>query len=671
MADFWREAYPIILEVLRNTVLLFPLGFIYGATNFSPSERKLVKKIIAGLAIGFVGILVMMNPWMIDQGIFFDTRSVLLTVAGAFFGGISTAIAAFGMLIYRIAIGGIGVIAGSLTIVFTASLGLSWSYLRRKLPKMPLALEYYVLGLIAHIITILCQLAILGPSGGDILKQVWLPIITLFPFFTMILALAVRNQRDRLAAHEELLKQKILLQASIDATKRMEIFAIDANFMYLSFNEFHRQSIEKYYHRKVETGLNYLDIIQNDPMRERIKSMVDSALKGSALTQIVEVETTPGKFLEEHYTPIIDQDDTILGVTIFSHEITDRKQYQDSILYLSYHDALTGLHNRRFHDEELIRLDHPEFYPLSIVTCDVNGLKLINDAFGHDSGDIILQTFAKILETFFEGIAVPCRLGGDEFEVFLPNTNPEEAKRMISRLEDEIHKHSMYGLTLSASIGTASIDGSIPSSEVLKFAEDDMYKHKLYDLHVRRNSTIQLILDALFQKMPEERYHSKRVADVAHRIARAMDLESDDLDQVKLLGAFHDIGKINIDPAILEKPGALSVEEWASVKRHSETGYRILSSAPDFVDIAAAVLSHHEHYDGSGYPQGLKGPEIPLWSRILNVADAFDAMTSSRPYRPTLTISAAIAEIKRCSGTQFDPQVVEAFELAMSKKKIQ
>lgn len=658
----------ILIDLIRNSVLLFALVFVYGATNFKPREKSLNKKIFLGLIIGGFSVLIMLNPWTSAPGLIFDTRSVLLSVTGMFFGWVTTLISVVISMVYRIIVGGAGVYAGVLTIITTASVGLSWKHIRKLIKKLPRWLEFYLFGVIVHIVTLLCQLAIPWPGAFDVIASIALPFLGLFPIVTMVLAISIDNQIERLSAHEELINSKLLLESSIDSAVSMEIYALDRKLNYLVFNQYHQLSMEKYYNKQISIGDSFLDMIEDDEMRYRLESFFKKALEGEAFSRILEVETTRGKFLEEHYSPIRDSKGDIIGITVFSQDITDRKKYEESILYLSYHDALTGLFNRRFYMEELARLDRPEFYPLSVVMSDINGLKIMNDAFGHDAGDELLKLVSDELKKAFGNHGEVARIGGDEFVVLLKNTSKIKTANMVETAKRNIEENELNGMRTSVSFGFEVKDDRLSMAEVIKLAEDDMYKHKLFEVTSNRNEAIRTVLHTLHVKNPREEVHSRRVSEYCYKIGQAVGLRKDELDLLKVIGNLHDIGKIAIDESILNKPGTLSSEEWAAIKRHSEIGYRILSSSPEYTEIALDILSHHEHFDGTGYPQGLSGNDIPFKARIISIADAFDAMTSERSYRKAMKIEEALKEIERCAGTQFDPFIAGKFVEAMRNK---
>lgn len=350
-------------------------------------------------------------------------------------------------------------------------------------------------------------------------------------------------------------------------------------------------------------------------------------------------------------------------------DISERIQKEEEILYLSYHDHLTGLYNRRFYEAELKRLDTERNLPLTLVLGDVNGLKLVNDSFGHVLGDELLKKTAEIIKKCCRCDDIVARLGGDEFIIILPKTNSLATEKLIRRIKDLALKEKVGSLDISISFGyETKTEKTEDIHEIFKRTEDNMYRNKLYTNSGIRSKTIDVIMNTLYEKNHREMMHSKRVSQICEAIAVQMNLEKEDVDQIKVAGLMHDIGKIGIDENILNSSGNLNNDEWEEIRRHSEIGYRILSSANEFLEIAAFVLQHHERWDGTGYPKYLKGDEISLVARIIAVADAFDAMSSVRSYKRALSETETIEEIKRCSGTQFDPKIARIFVEKVLKK---
>lgn len=341
--------------------------------------------------------------------------------------------------------------------------------------------------------------------------------------------------------------------------------------------------------------------------------------------------------------------------------ITENKEHLERIEHLSFHDQLTGLYNRRFYEEELQRLDTARNLPLSLVMLDVNGLKLTNDAFGHLAGDELLKSVAGALRNQCRTDDIIARIGGDEFILLLPETAHDEAGRIVERIQAEIKSLSVSNVPVSVSIGCQTKNDTIePIMEVFVKAEDQMYRKKLTESQSMRNKTIQVILETLNAKNEREKIHSENVSMISRNIGEALELSYQTLKEIEIAGLMHDIGKIAISEAVLNKKGPLTESQYVEVKKHPESGYQILKSVDAYSSLAEYALSHHEKYDGTGYPKGLKGNEIPLISRIISVADAYEAMISDRAYRQAISHEEAIEELKRCAGSQFDPKIVQA-----------
>ncbi len=343
-------------------------------------------------------------------------------------------------------------------------------------------------------------------------------------------------------------------------------------------------------------------------------------------------------------------------------DITEQKEAEERIRYISFHDSLTGLYNRYFLEEEMKRLDTERQLPIGIVMIDLNGLKLINDTYGHEKGDAMLKKLADILKETCREEELIARWGGDEFVILLPGTDTEEVKSVCQRIARNCQDAFVEDIPLSIAIGTAQKDTMDKTlNKVLNEAEDAMYKSKLSESRSARSSVLNALLKVLAEKSFETETHSLNMKRVALQIGEGLNLPKTELNRLSLLTTLHDIGKVNISEEILTKNGPLNEKEWEIIKKHPEIGYRIARATEEFSHVAEDILSHHEHWDGSGYPRGIKGNDIPLLARIVSIADAYEVMSSGRPYKKAMSQEEIILEFKRCSGRQFDPELVEIF----------
>jgi len=378
--------------------------------------------------------------------------------------------------------------------------------------------------------------------------------------------------------------------------------------------------------------------------------------------KIKNIKTGEERFVHSKAILLVNEGGNAVKVVGTIQDITEYKKAEEEILYLSYHDQLTGLYNRRFYEEELKRLDTERNLSMTIAMGDVNGLKLINDSFGHAIGDELLKKAAEVIKKGCRADDIIARLGGDEFVIILPKTDAFETEQIIKRINDLSLKEKVGSIDISITFGHETKNNKEENiQEIFKNTEDHMYRHKLSESSSMKSKTIDLIMNTLFEKNNREMLHSKRISEICEDIATKMNFNKEDVNQIRIAGLMHDIGKIGIDENILNKTQKLSSDEWKEIEKHSEIGYRILSSVNEFSEIAEHVLEHHEKWNGKGYPRGLKGEEISLQARIIAVADAFDAMTRDRTYGKALSEEEAINEIRRCSGIQFDPTIARVF----------
>lgn len=347
-------------------------------------------------------------------------------------------------------------------------------------------------------------------------------------------------------------------------------------------------------------------------------------------------------------------------------DITNSKLQFLQIQYLSNHDQLTGLHNRQYYDSAKKRFDQPDYLPLSVMYVDINGLKLINDAFGSEAGDRMIQTTGSVLKANIREQDVVARIGGDEFGILMPNTDLQTCiarmqviRDAFSAYNDSIRDRALV-INLSTGYSTKS-EISTDLAQVEKEAEANMARRKLFDQKSHHNAVLSSIMTTLFERSFETEEHAERIDHFCAIIGTRLSLSHEEMDKLHLFAILHDIGKIGISDQILNKPSSLNDEEFAVMKTHPEIGYRIAMASPDFASIADLILTHHEHWDGTGYPNRLAGNKIPLLSRILAIADAYDAMTQDRVYRKALSRETAIAEIRSNAGSQFDPEIAAVF----------
>ncbi|MFW6030358.1 MAG: HD domain-containing phosphohydrolase, partial [Halanaerobiales bacterium] len=338
----------------------------------------------------------------------------------------------------------------------------------------------------------------------------------------------------------------------------------------------------------------------------------------------------------------------------------DNLKMSSSLQKSAYFDTLTGLYNRTYL-EKILPKYRDGGLPLSIIIGDLNGLKVTNDVFGHAAGDKVLKKMAEILKDTCPEDALVFRWGGDEFFVLLPGKEEQETNKICSEIKEKTYNINDTSVKLSISLGSISRKNNEELSGLIKEAEDRMYRCKLLESKSYRSSLILSLKETLAEKSYESAGHVERMTSLAIKVGERMGLSGNELDDLRLLAMLHDMGKVAISDDILNKAGPLNDEEWEEIKKHPEAGYRIAQSSMELFQISPYILSHHERWDGGGYPLGKKGLEIPLLSRIIAVVDAYDVMTNGRPYKEAISHEEAMEELDRCAGNQFDPNVVRIF----------
>ncbi len=352
-------------------------------------------------------------------------------------------------------------------------------------------------------------------------------------------------------------------------------------------------------------------------------------------------------------------------------------------------DELTGLYNHRsFHEriEQEIARGSRFGGTFSLIMLDIDLFKAYNDIYGHLAGDQVLRKVGRYIESSIRSIDLAFRYGGEEFSVILPEARLDDAYKVAERIRKTIEsKTSSRAMPITASLGVGNWpNDGVMKEEIIGLADAALYRAKQtgrnrtclssdvlkpdssligIELEARpRALSIIYALAATVDAKDSYTYgHSRKVSEYAVAISEALSLPQDKITTIRAASLLHDIGKVGVPDSILNKKEPLTEDDWKPIKGHPKLGVEILRHVIDLVNCLPAIMHHHEHYDGSGYPTGLKGDQIPFESRILAVADAYDAMTSPRPYREQLSMEEAINELRRCTGTQFDPEMVEIF----------
>ncbi|MGI5880817.1 MAG: HD domain-containing phosphohydrolase [Syntrophomonadaceae bacterium] len=394
---------------------------------------------------------------------------------------------------------------------------------------------------------------------------------------------------------------------------------------------------------------------------------VEKTLKTRVITRIEYsiIKNRLEQFYEARLLPIPDD-----HIFVIIRNITDRKLMEDKLVYLSMHDSLTGLYNRNYFKLEFNRLEKLTNLQVALIICDIDGLKLINDTLGHDAGDTLLIQAAQIIKSTLRQSDFVSRIGGDEFAIILYECSQKGVESFLNKINENIIKFNSgdSAVPLSISMGSAvRNDPSKTMEELFKEADDNMYRQKLFHRRSSLNNLINTMMNTLSERDFINQGHTDRLQKLVYMMGKSLNMPRNKLAELKLLAQFHDIGKVGISDSILFKNGPLNPSERTEIERHAEIGYRIACSSPLLMPISDWILKHHEWWNGKGYPCGINGEDIPIESRILALADAYDAMTNERPYRKAMTHDEAIQEIKDNAGKQFDPELTDLFIAQINK----
>ena len=672
----------VTVALFENAVLLLALSVAYEITYLLPYKRFRIKSLLNGLLISLVCFAIMGVSFPLNETVIFDTRTILISVTGLIFGTITTTIVAVSAIVFRIVtMPGIGVLPGVSSIVTSALTGLLWRHCIFKKYIKWNWLSIYIMSIVTHTIMILGMFLLPYPMSIEVIKIIALPIMIIYPTVTVLLSLTL-IKRMELRENQEARQQSEERFRSISESISDVFWTMDlnlkTNFVSSSIKQLTGETQEEHLSKSMEEKFSKKSLeklnkiikeefdLENDPecdkKRTRMFDIEHYCADGSTV------------WLSMKASFVRDGQGKVVGIQGISRDITDIKRSHDEISYLNEHDVLTGLYNRRTYEKELLHLNRKEHLPLSVILVDINGLKLINDALGNDKGDEIIVQTSKLLKEIIRKGDFLARIGGDEFCILLPKTDIKTAREFFKLIDSECEKYNSQKNNtyshINISYGAATKENKEDDfKEIYKEAEDNMRRRKLLASKSSRNAVISSIKATMQEKSCETIEHEQRMSLLARKIGAYLNLSEIEIESLDLLSKLHDIGKVGIPEQILRKPGELTDKEWDEMRKHPEIGYRIAMSSADIAPVAEYVLSHHERWDGLGYPRNLQGKNIPLLSRILSVVDAYDAMTEGRIYSKKMSKEEALQEIKRCSGTQFDPEIAESFIKIMTEEE--
>jgi len=657
----------MILDVVTNIALLLILSVVYATYPFKDYKTLSSHSILVGCVVGVFGILIMLKPFVLATGVVFDSRSILICVTGMFFGFVPAALASFIMALYRIFTGGSGLPTGLLVILFSLLVGTLWHKyrLRSFVEKQKLLnLEFLLVGFINHIGMFFIMFTMPSSLRPLVLSTMAFPILVYYPIGSYLLCLLLYSQMQRFTTIKELKKSEQQFKTMFEQAP------IGMSLTNLITGEI------------TSVNQSYLDILamkREDLLCRRWEEITypeDKKISAEITEKMRLGDEGPFNFDKRFIRSDGSVVWTNLSLSVFDPgeegvmeslcmtiDISQRKSEEERVLYASTHDSLTDLYDRSHFETYVRDLKVEGKLPLSVVFGDVNALRIINEAFGREEGNLLLQRIASIIKKSIKPEDYASRVGGDEIALILFNTPVSDAELLIKEIREKVSELKVQNsVRTSISLGVCGMNTIEEDlNEIIKKAEKDVGNRKLMESPHMRGRAVYAIINTLHEKNKREELHSRRVSDLCEKMAQVLEMSEWQVSELKLLGLLHDIGKIAISETILNKQGKLSGEEWIEMKRHAEIGYRILIAVDDMNYLAGYVLAHHERFDGTGYPKGLKGLEIPLQSRIISIADAYDAMTAERTYRKAISVEDAAKELLKHAGSQFDPDLVVVF----------
>ena len=646
--------------LLDNAALLIASTIFYQVSTYIKETYDQSSEVFDAFLFGIIGILIMSFPYVPSPGLYIDTRSILVGLIAYIFNKKTSHFLMISLILYRLILGGDGAFVGIIIILLSGLIGYLFRFIDLKYLRLYSILNFYLLGIIIHVILTLCIMFMSNTNYAIAFMNSVIPLLVIFPITTVVVGKLFIIQREQinqlqLTRFAEKRFRSLFEQAQIG------ICYLETDGSFINTNDYFNQMFQ--YTRDELMSLNIRDL--NDKTEYN---------QNYALTQLLNDQYAVDHTVEK---PLLRKDGTTFWANIsvsrirFNQEdiymstvidISERKKAEEMMHYLNYHDQTTGLNNRQYYESHIEKVDVEGNYPLTLIKIDINGMKLINDAFGYEMGDTLVKKVVSLIKPIVYNSDMFCRFGGSDFLIVYTKVQKPYIDIIMAQINHMMTNETIQNIKVSVSSAYAVKSSSEEDLNlVLKKAEMRLSREKLIDTSSMLSRTIEIIMNSLYEKNSREMEHSKRVSYWCEKIAQRMNLDSHIVSKLRIAGLMHDIGKIGIPDSILDKPDRLTEEEFNLIRKHSEVGYRILSAANEFSEIADYILAHHERWDGMGYPKGLKGSEIPIYARIISVADSFDAMTSDRAYRKAMSFQQAKQEIIKFSNIQFDPSVVKVF----------
>lgn len=627
-------------------------------------KPTLLLKFITALSLMLAQVVIMLIPAYLGGAIAFDLSAMVIMIAYGFFGVIYGHITFLTTVIFLI-----------VRFIFFGEAYGSWLYFIQIIPilfgivliylfhnKIPLnkglrtpSLMFYSVSVV-HSISIILYLLVFPEVRNDI-GTVLITILLIVPVLMLLNALIMFQQRRQAHISQQLLASDSLQKASINAPKEMEIYVLDTDFNYLSYNDFHFFNMRRFFGATPRVGGNFLSMIPNSHIRQRLEISIARAFNGENYDIEIKQETIIGKYLHDFYAPLYDDKGLIIGATIFSYEITERKKREECITYLSYHDKLTGIYNRRYLDDYITDLNNYDDEVI-VVYADINDLKVMNDLFGHEAGDELIITVASKIKEAFRNFGIVARVGGDEIITIIKNAEIVSVDSIIEDIKAYLLTLTVEGIEVSVSLGCAVAENGRMVNDAILSAEDAMYKEKASDITKHRHNIFNLILSKI-ENLRNTVVNDKDILKTALTLGEAITLNQSELVYLRKVVRLREIGHLILPEEEFAKAINAIDHDYTEIRQKLEIAYRLLLGTEQYNVIANDVISHHENYDGSGYPRGLKEEEIPLKARIIKIAVDYATLISSNDTKKALSKKEALKEMRAGSGTLYDPKLIK------------
>ena len=655
----WGDLMSLSVVLILNAIILLAMASINNLWSKKSTTKVLAQQIIYGLSFGLMIVLMMNLAWGSSSGVFYDARTILISVVSAIYGWVTVIIMLVIGVVYRIILGGQGTFAGIVTIVCTAILGILFK--RYVLPRIKRHhfMVYIAFGFIIHVFMLIYHF-ILPKDLEFILARIGLiapTVLSLYPIVGAILFSIILTNDKNIESTEKL--------AESDERYRLLFNGIDVGIINFDKNgkiiECNAQFVKIM--DSAKNSLIGLDMHKLPNMQFR-KVLIE-VLEGNKSYFNGEYQSyLSGKelYLEAEFTPIY-KDGLLQGGVGIVHDITVKEKLRIEMNEFNNLDPLTGLNNRKAFEEDIASNRFGDFHPLEYCIVSIDNLQFYIDTLGYNESEKLITDFVGCLLKEYRNGKLLYRISLNDFAIINPLNSGIKMKEVLAKIRSNIRTLDYLPIDLHLTSATHVKEDSESSDwlEINNELRSRIRTERTYSKSRITKNAIDILLATLFEKSPRERQHSERVASLSKLLGKKINMTPDRIQRLTSAAILHDIGKVNIDLSILDKPGKLTSKEYSLIKKHTEVGSRILSSVPDYEDISNIVVAHHENYDGSGYPFNLVGDLIPIESRIISIVDSYDAMINDRPYRKAMSIDKTLKDLKKHSGTQFDPDLLESF----------